>query len=795
LAYDGYKSIYTRDSSQPENQPAKQGGDIKKQADQPKQKGGGPLKPVSLAIIILGGFIALGAMAGIFIAYMQEVPEVADLKNYKPNMSTAVYDLKGSMISQLYDEQRTVVRLQDIPVNLQNAVISKEDPRFYQHSGFDIKGILRATINNAVHGRIVEGASTLTQQLARNLFLNRERTFTRKIKEAILALQIEKYYTKKEILELYLNQVYFGNSAYGVEAAARTYFGKHIYELMLPECAMLAALPQAPSQFNPYNHPEIALEKRNIVLDKMAERGCITNEERDMAKSTPIALSKLEVKNAPYFVEYVRQQLEATYGSSIIYKGGLRVNTTLNSVMQNTAQEVFNYNIRELQSRVEANRGKKLDEPLQGAMIAMDPKTGEILVMIGGVDFSRSEFNRAVQAKRQTGSAFKPIVYGSAIESGFRVSDVIMDSPIVFQNVNGTEWKPENFSGKFGGPMILLNGLTYSKNVVTVKLLNKVGVGTVKKYASKLGITSPLASDLTLGLGSSSISLLEMVTAFSAYANGGMKVEPLSILSVKDSNGKDLEVNQPKLTEAVSDTTAYIMTYMMESVVNNGTGKTVRNMGFSGPCAGKTGTTNDFTDAWFIGFTPSVVVGVWVGFDSKMSMGKGMTGGSVAAPMWTEFMLNAFSSSSGEFSVPDKIIYKKICIKSGLLATPACGNALTVDAPFVSGTEPTKPCNIHTAVQVNNFMNEDMESFDASGDNWDEEEAGTSSGKKSAVKGKKAAEQGDDENPRDIKQKDTANKPAAAAPAKPSAPVKTAAPAAKPAAAPAAEEENNGLGF
>jgi penicillin-binding protein 1A len=760
------------------------------------------LTPIGLAVVILGLFIVLGVLAGIFIAYMQEVPEVADLKNYKPNMSTALYDQSGNLISQLYDEQRTVVKLQDIPVNLQNAVIAKEDPRFFQHSGFDIKGILRATVNNAMAGRIVEGASTITQQLARNLFLSREKTFSRKIKEALLALQIEKYYTKKEILELYCNQIYFGNGAYGVETAARTYFGKHVFELTLPECAMLAALPQAPSQSNPYNHPETALEKRNIVLDKMSERGFITNEEKKLAKSTPIELNKLEVKNAPYFVEYVRQQLETTYGSSIIYKGGLKVNTTLNGAMQNTAQEVFNYNIRDLQNRIEANRGKKMSEPLQGAMIAMDPKTGQILVMIGGVDFSRSEFNRAVQAKRQTGSAFKPIVYSAAVANGFRISDVIIDSPIVFPNADGSQWKPENFSGKFSGPMILLNGLTYSKNVVTVKLLNKIGIGTVKKNAVKLGINSPLSSDLTLGLGSSSVSLLEMVTAFSAFANGGMVPEPLSILSVKDSNGKDLEVNQPKLTEALPDTTAYIMTYMMESVVNNGTGKSVRNMGYKGLCAGKTGTTNDFTDAWFIGYTPDIVVGIWVGFDSKLSMGKGMTGGYVAAPLWTEFMLNSAPGTSHEFAVPDKISYKKICTRSGLLAVPACGSNNTVDAPFVSGTEPTKPCNVHTSVNAANFMNEDMDSFDAS-DNWDEDEAegGTTIKRSRSVK-HNSADQVDEENPRVIKQKDTGknssapagtSRPSSAASTSTKSPAKT--PAKKAPAASTADEENNGLGF
>jgi penicillin-binding protein 1A len=700
MEFNDYKNIYRKDTGPDNIPPGKKA-----------PKGGpAPKSNMLFAVIILSVFILLGGVAGVFLAYTQEVPEVADLKNYKPNLSTAVYDDKGNLVSQLYAEQRTMVKLADVPVNLQNAIIAKEDPSFYQHGGFDLKGIIRAAFNNALHGKVVEGGSTITQQLARNLFLNRERSITRKIKELLLALQIEKYYTKQEILELYCNQVYFGNSAYGVEAAARTYFGKHVNELTLPECAMLAALPQAPSQFNPYNFPEIARDKRNLVLDKMAKKDFVTDEEKTMAESSPIELNRLEVKNAPYFVEYVRQQLESTYGNTVIYKGGLKVYTTLDSALQDKAQELFNKHIKNMQQKIESFTGKKFDEPLQGSMIAMNPHTGEIKLMIGGIDYSASEFNRAVQAKRQTGSAFKPVIYTAAIENGFRVSDVIIDSPVVFQNVNGTQWKPENFSGKFSGPMILLNALTHSVNVVTVKLLSQIGVMTAKKYARKLGITSPLASDLTLGLGSSSVSLLELTTAFCTIANGGMQVQPLSMLNVKDSGGKLLEQHSPQITEAIAPTTAYIMTYMMENVINNGTGKPIRDMGFVGPCAGKTGTTNDSTDAWFIGFTPDIVVGIWVGFDDKTPMGKNATGGVIAAPLWAQFMMDTIGQSRQEFAVPDTIVFKKICTKSGKLATQHC--PVAVDAPFIQGTEPTQQCTIHSGVQINNFLDEDMNSYD-----------------------------------------------------------------------------------
>ena len=706
MLYDDYKS------------PLKKETPVQKQDEKPDKKNG--TGRFLITIIILTFFILAGAGAGIFFAFVQEVPEVADLKNYRPSLSTAVYDINNNQISQFYAEKRTIVRLSDIPVNLQNAVLAKEDPRFYQHNGFDVKGIARAAVNNIIHRKVVEGGSTITQQLATSIFLTRERRFTRKIKELILSLQIEKYYTKQEILELYFNQIYLGNGAYGVEAAARSYFGKHVNELNLEECAMLAALPQAPSRYDPYKNPDLAKEKRDIVIAKMAQHAYISEEQKEEAINNPITLSRVEVQNAPYFVEYIRQQLEAKYGSSVIYKSGLRVYTTLDLEMQSTAQLVFNEHMKKIQARSERLRGTPTDPeyPLQGALIAMDPHTGHIKAMVGGVDFGRSEFNRAVQAKRQTGSAFKPIVYTAAIDSGYRVSDIIMDSPIVYKNDDGTDWKPENFSGKFTGPMIILNGLTYSKNVVTVRLLEKIGTAPAARYARKLGITGPLSRDLTLGLGSSSLSLLEMVNAFTPLANAGMRPDPISILSVKDSNAGTLEQNNTTLTQSVSPATAYIVTFMLENVVNKGTAKVIRNMGFQGSCAGKTGTTNDFTDAWFIGYTPDLVVGVWVGYDAKNSMGRNMTGGSVCAPMWTEFMLKTYGSSRSEFPVPDRISFKNICIRSGRLAVPKCPE--TVDAPFSEGTEPAQDCQIHSGINMNDFLNEDFDSFES----WDEEESG-----------------------------------------------------------------------
>ncbi|MFP4467226.1 MAG: penicillin-binding protein 1A [Candidatus Goldiibacteriota bacterium] len=699
----------------------KKTGPVKNKKEKKEKKEGEDkrLKRI-VAVSILSFFTALGVITGAIIAFTQEVPEIADLKGYKPNLSTAIYDTDNNLVSQVFTERRTLVRLEQVPDVLLKALLAKEDPNFYSHNGIDLKGVLRAAYNNIMHRKIVEGGSTITQQLAKNLFLTAERNFTRKIKEALLALQIEKYYTKDEIMELYLNQIYFGSGAYGVEAATRTYFGKHIEEITLAEAAVLAMLPQAPSARSPYRNPELALEKRNLVLEIMAEREVITEEEKLEALAEPITLDKLEVENAPYFVEHVRRNLESAYGSNIIYKGGLRVYSSLDSKLQETAQRVFSRNISRLEKKIQRLKGDELKEPLQGALIAMDPKTGHVKAMIGGIDYSKSEFNRAVQAKRQTGSAFKPVIYTAAIDNGFRVCDVIMDSPIVFKNENGTSWKPENFSGKFTGPMILLNGLAKSQNVIAVKVLDKVGVGTVRRYAGKMGITNDLANDLTLALGSSSLSLYEMVNTFCTLANGGMKVKPMSVLQVKDPSGKILEQHTPRLKSAIKDSTAYIVTFMLENVINRGTGRRVRYMGFEGPAAGKTGTTNEFTDAWFIGYTPDLVVGVWVGFDSKETMGRSMVGSSAAAPIWADFMIEAFGKSEGYFPVPDNIIYKKICLDTGFLASPGCRSA--IDAPFVEGTEPHKECTLHSGMQTGSFLNTDFESFETFRQEEDDEQ-------------------------------------------------------------------------
>lgn len=646
-------------------------------------------------------FAVVGVLMGVLYAQLQELPDITNLNEFKPSQATKIYDMNGELVSQLWLEQRTIVPLEKIPVTLQNAVIAIEDQRFYEHWGIDPIGVIRAFVVNVTAGGVRQGASTLTEQLAKNLFLTRERTLTRRVREALLSLQIERNYSKKQILEMYLNEIYFGAGAYGVESAARTYFGKHVEELSLPECALLAGLPKSPTNFDPYKNPLEALKRRNTVLTEMVNASFITAQEATEAKNTPVELKKIEVQNAPYFVEYIRQQLEARYGSNAVYKGGLSVYTTLDLKLQEAAQRALAKGIENAEIVARKNRLTNIpvDQPIQGALLAMDPHTGAIRSMIGGIDYRKSVFNRAIQAKRQPGSAFKPIIYAAAIENGYTMADVFLDSPVVYPDpTTGKPWRPVNFSEKFRGPTTLHTALMYSINVVTIKLLEKLGIQPVVSMARRLGITTPIKPNLSLGLGTSEVFLEEMVQAFSVFANQGIRVEPFGIVTVKDNSGKVLESNTPTGQQVLDAKTAYIMVNTMKDVIDHGTGRIIRRLGFTYPAAGKTGTTNDNVDAWFIGFTPDLTCGVWVGYDERQSLGRKQTGGEAAAPIWAEFMKAAtagkppvdFGSPRGSDS---DFVKKKICLDSGLLATQYCTN--TRDEVFKKETAPTKFCTLH----------------------------------------------------------------------------------------------------
>jgi penicillin-binding protein 1A len=624
-----------------------------------------------LAWGLMASTVALALACGVFAAFMRDLPGLPSIDNGPTqSLATKIYDVNGALITQLAIENRTLVELEQIPDNLKNAFIALEDQHFYSHWGLDVQGLLRAGIVNLVHGKTIQGGSTITQQLAKNVFLTPERTLGRKAKEALLSIQIERAYTKNEILRMYFNQIYFGNGAYGVEAAARSYFGKHVAELNLSECAVLAGIPRSPNSNNPINNPAKAKARRDTALKSMLDLGMITQEAHDDALKQPIKVFSADPIVAAYFVEEVRQQLEKSYGATAVYKGGLSVYTTLDLKLQDYAQRAVEAGAKDAEAKalpyLEHEFALKEKPALQVAFIAMDPKSGAVRAMVGGRDFKKYQFNRATQALRQPGSAFKPFIYTAAIDNGFTAADTVLDAPVVYTQDNGDTWKPENFDKDFKGPTTLRNGLSFSRNIVTVKLLAKIGSYNAINYAHKMGINGKLPRDLTLALGTGEVTLMELVDGFCTLANMGVKSDPWMITSVRDAEGKLLEENGAHSAEVLNAKTAYIVTSMLRGVIDYGTAASVRALGFSKVAAGKTGTTSDFSDAWFVGYTPDLAAGVWFGYDQRRRIGKLLTGGAIAAPVWTDFMLKATQGQPDkEFPVPPGIVFAKICQDSG----------------------------------------------------------------------------------------------------------------------------------
>ncbi len=646
-----------------------------------------------LAYAALGSILFLAILAGLLAAFLHELPLVPSIDAPAPNLSTRIYDQNGKLITQLAIENRTLIEITQVPKDLVNAIVALEDQNFWTHWGIDVEGIIRALIVNIQSGRVVQGASTITQQLAKNLFLTRERSLERKAKEALLALQIEKRYTKEEILTMYLNQIYFGNGAYGVEAASRTYFGKHVQELNLSECALLAAIPRSPNQYNPINDPAKAKQRRDVALKSMLDMRFIQDIEYQAALNATIQVFEADAAVASFFVEEVRKHLEQVYGTNAVYKGGLSVYTTLDLEMQDAAQRAAERGAQAADAKaipyLEHEFSLKEKPTLQIAFLAMDPKSGAVRAMIGGRDFKKSQFNRSTQALRQPGSAFKPFIYAAAIDNGFTPSDTILDAPQVYRDQKGNAWKPENFDHEFKGPTTLHNALADSRNIVTVKLLEKIGTYNAVNYAHKMGIRSRMNRDLTLALGTSEVTLQELVTGFATLANQGVRVDPWFIQSVRDSDGKLLEEASPQAQEVMPAATAYVVVNMMKDVLNGGTGNIVRQMGFMRPAAGKTGTTSDFSDAWFVGFTPDLVAGCWFGYDQRRRIGKLLTGGAIAAPVWTEFMLRVTARMPNrDFPVPQGVSFVKVCAETGKPQPgPSCRKI--IDEAFVEGSAPS----------------------------------------------------------------------------------------------------------
>ncbi len=639
---------------------------------------------VALVIILGGvGLILLGS-ALVFYLLTRDLPSVAALKDFRPSIATRVYDDNNELIDEFFLEDRKIVKISECPRYVVQAFVAAEDTRFFEHSGLDFQSITRAFFKNLAAGHIVQGGSTITQQVAKSLYLSPERSYVRKIKEALLAYKIDRYLSKEEILNLYLNYIYLGHGTYGIEAAAQGYFGKSARHLSLAEASLLAGLPKAPTNFSPFLHPDRALQRQSYVLQRMVEDGYITPEDKTRILATPLRLRSVRPKDkvAPYFIEHVRRYILEKYGSDVLYKEGLEVYTTLNLAQQKAARDAVERGLQELEARQGFEKGK-----VQGALLCMDARTGAVRAMVGGRDFTRSEFNRATQSRRQPGSAFKPFIYTAAFDKGMTPSTVIVDSPISFPAPSEPEgvWKPRNFDGKFLGPTTLRNGLVHSRNVVTIKILKEIGVDYAASYAANMGIVSPLVRNLTLALGSSGVTLLEMVRAYGVLANQGQRATPFFIKKIVDRTGQVFEENLPRVEQVIDPRIAFMSAYVMQDVVEQGTGTRVRSIGR--PVAAKTGTTNDMRDAWFIGFTPSLVTGVWVGFDQERSLGRQEVGGRAAAPIWLYFMEKALQGTPVEaFPVPEGIAFVRVDPKTG--APLPAGAKGGIFEGFLEGTTP-----------------------------------------------------------------------------------------------------------
>lgn len=589
-----------------------------------------------IIFIVLTAFsITMGITIGFFYWMVSDLPSIRALEGYAPVESSQVYSADGKLIAEFYLERRTFIPYYKIPEHVKKAFISVEDIRFYRHPGVDVIGILRALYHDIKAGGIVQGGSTITQQLAKMLFLKPDRSIRRKIKEAALSIQIEKHYTKDEILELYLNKAYFGTRAYGIEAAARTYFGKSTAELNIAETALLASLPRAPSLYSPFKNPEKAKERRTMVLKQMLNHRFITTAQYEEAERFPLPTTPHFRKyDAPYFIETLRQNLEARYGDKL-YTMGYKIYSTLDLGMQQIAEEAVKRGITTIEKRTKPG--------VEAALIAIDIKTGHIKAMVGGSDFWKNQFNRTLQALRQPGSAFKPFVYITAIENGMTSKDKIDDSPVSFKGSKpGHLWSPKNYDNKYYGEVTLKTALAKSLNTATVRLADKVRINNIIEMAKRLGIKSELQPYMPLAIGASDVTLLEMVSAYSTFASG-QRAKPILYERILNRDGITIEETKPVLQDLLPEEDVKEMQILLRAVVEEGTAQSAKGiirdpLRRERPLYGKTGTTNNYTDAWFIGFDDRFAVGVWVGRDDHTPIGTKETGARTALPIWIEFM-------------------------------------------------------------------------------------------------------------------------------------------------------------
>ncbi|MBA3005819.1 MAG: PBP1A family penicillin-binding protein [Proteobacteria bacterium] len=572
-----------------------------------------------------------------------DLPAISSVSQYHPLQATEILDRHGKVMERIYIENRTVLSLSKMPPLLPKAFVAAEDGRFYDHPGLDFWSVFRAFINNAREGRRSQGGSTITQQVARSLLLSPEKTYLRKFKEAILAWRIDSLLSKEEILYIYLNQIYLGGGAYGVEAAAQVYFSKHVQELTLGEMAILAGLPQAPSRYSPFEHLERAQQRQRYVLNRMVEDGYVSGDAARRAFVSAVELKEPEsaaLSNSGYFVQLVRKRAEQELGVSLNY-AGVRIFTTLDPAMQVAASRAVRQGVMASlvrSSGKSVTKGGHKEMP-QGALVSIEACTGRVRALVGGLDFTASPFDRATQGRRSAGSVFKPLIYATALENGFGPQSMILDAPLSIRGHGGKLWQPQNFSGQFHGETTLSEALTHSLNVVAVRLLQKVGVDKVRDLAKSAGISEPITADLSLALGATGVSLLEITGAYAPFVCGGQFTSPILITRIEDGAGRVLMKNKPESRRVLDAKVAAEMQRMLAAVISDGTGK--RAGGLPGLCGGKTGTTDENRDAWFVGFTRMLITGVWLGYDQNRSLGREETGGRAAAPIWLDFMRQA----------------------------------------------------------------------------------------------------------------------------------------------------------
>ncbi len=772
----------------------------------------GKLLKAFLLLVFLGLAAFLGGIYGSYRTIIDDLPPVSDIEDFRPKLITTVYSESGEVLKEFAQERRVEVTYEQLPDVLIKAIVATEDQSFFRHSGVALRGIMRAVmadVMKVLRGRRPEGGSTITQQLARSLFLHREVSVRRKLKEIFLSVQIEKTYSKQDILTMYCNHFYLGHGAYGVETASNLFFGKSVRDLSLEEAALIAGIFRGPSLYSPYTNQRGTLNRRNLVLSRMMAEGYITRAESEAAKGTPLNVLPLRRTSAEfgaYFFEEVRKYVERNYGADALYGGGLKVTTTLDPVLQKYGERALRKGLRDVENRLAGWRADKpnllaegktdleaewldtwenpfletgevydavvlsvarneavvrikgytgtmgardiawtkagrldalikrgdvvqarvdrIDEdpkeaqvsldqkPVRnGGFLAVDPRTGQIKAMVGGYSFRDSQYNRAVQAPRQTGSSIKPFLYTAALEHGFTPASLIIDEPVTFiDRWNGEPWSPKNYDRRYKGAVTLRRGLEESRNVVTARLLDFISPQVGVDYCRRFGITSPLYPYLSLSLGTFEATLAEMVSAFSTFPNKGVRFKPYFITRIEDRDGNVLEEARVESEEVISPQTAYMMTYLMKGVVEGETGTARALQALGWPLAGKTGTTDRYSDAWFIGFSPDLCAGVWIGHDKMVTLGERQSGGAAALPVWRDFFVRVIedrkrrAAEEGielvpeDFEVPPNLVFVEIDKKTGLLTTPICRYPFL--EVFFPGSEPGRYCTLADHMRI-----------------------------------------------------------------------------------------------